>query len=85
MYRGGVLKVSSPPFRDEQLLSLSLGKVGLRRLRRVGPEACWEEEWWCKGDGGHFSPSLPLLVPQGVGQPVRSRWLVPMGSQWGRG
>lgn len=37
---GGVLKVSSRPVRDEQLLSLSLGKVGLRRLKRVGPEAC---------------------------------------------
>lgn len=42
VYRGGVLKVSSRPVRDEQLLLLSLGKVGLRRLRRVGPEACRE-------------------------------------------
>jgi hypothetical protein len=39
VYRG-VLKVSSRPVWDEQLLPLSLGKVGLRRLKRVGTEAC---------------------------------------------
>lgn len=73
---------------DEQPLSLSLGKVGLVKeeqgLRRVGPEACeggGGVGWGRVGWGGVGWGGVLLPVPQ----PVRSRWLVPMGSQWGRG